>query len=101
MSAKANAQKTIEGGVETATKAFAEGAERAQDFSEQVTAIVKQAGLLGVDNFEKSVTTVADFQKKVAGATGLDWLGSVVEAQTGLVTGLSANVSAAVREVLK
>ena len=101
MSAKATAQKTIEAGVETATKTFAEGSERAQDFNEQLTAIVKQAGLIGVDNFEKSVATVADFQKKVAGATGLEWLGSVVEAQAGLLTGLSANAAAMVREVLK
>lgn len=63
--------------------------------------MVKQAGLVGVDNFEKSVVTVADFQKRLASVSWLDWPGSLVDAQAGLVTGLSANATAAVREVLK
>lgn len=95
------AQDAISATVETATATLADGAVRAQAFNDQFVAVVKQAGLLGVDNYEKSLSTIIDFQKKIAGASGLDWLGSLVEAQAGLVVGLSTTATSAAREVLK
>lgn len=101
MTTQSTAKKTIDASVSTATKAFADSAERAQDFNEKFAATIKQAGLLGLDNYEKSLATLLGFQKKAAGATGQEWLGSLVEAQADLVAGLSANATSAVREVLK
>lgn len=101
MSAKANTEKTIDASVEAVTTTLADAAERAQGVGEQLTSIVKQTGLVGVDSFEKSVAAVAELQKKVAGATGLDWLESLVDTQVGFVSGLSKKASTAARTVLE
>lgn len=101
MSAKDTAQTIIDGSVEDVTTTLTGAAEGAQRVGAQLTSVVKQAGLLGVDNVEKSVALVGDLQKKVAGATGLDWLQSLVDTQAGFVSGLSEKAAKAARTVLE
>ena len=93
--------KVVDATTERVTKAVDESAERAQNFNEKVYAAAKQASLLTLDSYEKSLGTVTEFQKKLAGASGLDWVGAVVNAQADLVSGLTATATSAAREMLK
>ena len=61
----------------------------------------KKSGVASLDAYEKALTTLVDFQQKVADASQLDWLSTVVEAQTDFVTEVSAAYTSAAREVLK
>ncbi|TQF65950.1 hypothetical protein FK531_18885 [Rhodococcus spelaei] len=97
----AGTKNVVAEGVESITKSFDENLERVQGLNEKFVDAAKLSGNLSLDTYEKTVTSVLDFQKSIAGATKLDWLTAVVDAQTSLVKGISTAATTAAREILK
>ena len=64
-------------------------------------AAAKKNGTASIDAYEKSLKTLVEFQQKAAGTSKLDWVNTVVQAQTDFVTEVSSAYTAAAREVLK
>ena len=95
------ATTTVADGVESLTKSFDENLERVQGFNEKFVDAAKLSGTLTVDAYEKTVTSVVDFNRSIAEATRLDWVTAIVDAQSSLITGISTAATTAAREILK
>ncbi len=80
---------------------FEAAADRVRDLNEKLIVTAKKSGTASLDAYEKGLTTFVDFQQKVAGASQLDWVSTVVQAQTDFLTEVSAAYTSAAREVLK
>jgi hypothetical protein len=80
---------------------FEAAADRVRDLTEKLIATAKKSGTASLDAYEKGLTNFVDFQQKVAGASQLDWVSTVVQAQTEFFTEVSAAYTAAARENLK
>ncbi|QDQ98538.1 hypothetical protein [Tomitella fengzijianii] len=66
----------------------------------RIVSVVKQAGLYGVDTYEKSLERGFGFQKKIAGITGVKPFGALVETQEKVVMGVSGAATNVLRGVL-
>ncbi|GAA4822404.1 hypothetical protein [Tomitella cavernea] len=66
----------------------------------RIVSVVKQAGLYGVETYEKSLERSFGFQKKIAGITGVKPYGSLVETQEKVVMGVSGAATNVLRGVL-
>jgi hypothetical protein len=80
---------------------FDAAADRARALNEKLIVTAKKSGTASLDAYEKGLTTFVDIQQKVAGASQLDWVSAVVQAQTDFLTEVSAAYTSAAREVLK
>ena len=80
---------------------FEAAADRVRALNEQMIAAAKKNGTASIDAYEKSLKTLVEFQKKAADATKLDWVNTVVQAQTDFISEVSAAYTTAAREALK
>jgi hypothetical protein len=80
---------------------FDEAADRIRALNEKLLDAAKQTGTVSLDAYEKALSSLVEFETKVAGATQLDWVNTVVKAQTSFLSDISAAYTAAAREVLK
>ena len=80
---------------------FEAAADRVRALNEQMIAEAKKNGTASIDAYEKSLKTLVEFQKKAADATKLDWVNTVVQAQTDFISEVSAAYTTAAREALK
>ena len=80
---------------------FDAAADRVRALNEKMIVTAKKSGVASLDAYEKALTTFVDFQQKVADTSQLDWLNTVVKAQTDFITEVSAAYTSAAREVLK
>ncbi|MGW0172296.1 hypothetical protein ACWDUM_00470 [Rhodococcus sp. NPDC003322] len=95
------AKNVVTDGVESLTRSFDENLERVQGLNEKFVDAAKLSGNLTIDAYEKAVASVLDFNTSIAGATRLDWVSAVVDAQNSLVKGISTAATTAAREILK
>jgi len=61
----------------------------------------KTAGRVALDAYESTLKSMVGFHSHIAGASQLDWVSAVVQAQTDFLTEVSAAYTSAAREVLK
>ena len=80
---------------------FDEAAGRIRVLNELLIDTVKKTGNASLDAYEQGLTDLVDFQQQVAGATQLDWVNTVVKAQTEFYGEISAAYTAVAREALK
>ncbi|PRZ41594.1 hypothetical protein CLV47_109141 [Antricoccus suffuscus] len=76
-------------------------AERIRELNEKVLTAAKQTGNLSLDAYEKTLTSLLDFEEKVAGASQLDWVSALASAHANFVTSVSTAYTNAAREALK
>jgi hypothetical protein len=82
-------------------RSFEETADRIRELNEKLLDIAKKTGNANLDAYEKALSNFVDFQQQVAGATQLDWVNTVVKAQTDFLSQISAAYTAAARDALK
>jgi hypothetical protein len=80
---------------------FEAAAERIRALNEKLLDTAKKTGNANLDAYEKALSTFVEFQQQVAGASQLDWVNTVVKAQTDFLSQISAAYTAAAREALK
>lgn len=80
---------------------FDEAADRIRALNEKLLALAKKTGNTNLDAYEKALSTFVNFEQQVAGATQLDWVNTVVKAQTDFLSQISAAYTAAARDALK
>jgi len=83
------------------SRGFDVAADRIRALNEKLIDTAKKGGTASLDAYETGLTNFVDFQQKVAGASQLDWVSAVVQAQTDFLTEVSAAYTSAAREVLK
>lgn len=88
----------------TATKTAPTDAagERIRELNEQILDAGKKVGGAYLTAYETALQSIADFQSKAAGKTGdVEWLSTVVDAQTRFTNDMSKLYVSAGRELLK
>ena len=92
---------TTDENVHDQARSFDAVADKARALNEKLMETAKSAGNDSLDAYEKAFSELVGVQRQIAGATRLDWLDTVVRAQTRFLTEISAACTTAAREVLK
>jgi hypothetical protein len=69
--------------------------------NEQFVESSKTAGLKTLDAYEKAVTGIVDFEKKVAADSQVEWISSLATAHAKVLSDMTASYTTAVRDLLK
>lgn len=80
---------------------FDAAAERIRMLNEKLLTAAKQTGNTSLDAYEKTLSSLVDFEEKVAGASQLDWVNALAKAHASFVTEVSGAYTNAMREALK
>ncbi|AYA26785.1 hypothetical protein C6369_021630 [Rhodococcus rhodochrous] len=83
------------------TKTVDEATERFQEFNAKFVDAAKQSGNLGVDTYEKAVSSLLDLQEKVVDATPVEWVADLAKAQVSFARELTTTVTSTARDLLK
>ncbi|SUE14352.1 Uncharacterised protein [Rhodococcus gordoniae] len=83
------------------TRTVDEATERFQEFNAKFIDAAKQSGNLGVDTYEKAVSSILDLQEKVAEATPVEWVAELTKAQVSFARELTTTVTSTARDLLK
>jgi hypothetical protein len=75
--------------------------ERIRDLNEQILDAGKKAGGAYLDAYEKSLRSIADYQASIAKQTDVEWISTVVDAQTRFTRELTKLYVSTGRELLK
>ncbi len=76
-------------------------ADRIRNLNERIIDSAKKAGGVYLDTYEKSLTSIADFQETVGGASGVEWVAAVANSQANFTRSMAEAYTSAAREVLK
>ncbi len=80
--------------------AFEAAAQRIRDLNEKMIDGSKAAGLTSLDAYEKALTSLVDFEHKVAGASQLEWVSALATTHATFVQDVSAAYTKAARDLL-
>ncbi len=80
--------------------AFEDAAARVRELNERIIAGSKAAGLTTLDAYEKALTSLVDFEQKVAGASQLDWVTALAQTHATFVQDVTAVYTKAARDLL-
>ena len=80
--------------------AYEDAAQRIRDLNERIVESSKAAGLTTLDAYEKALTSIVDFEQKVAGASQLDWVTALAATYTTFVQDVSSAYTKAARDLL-
>ncbi len=75
-------------------------AQRIRGLNKQVLARASAVGAGAVDDYEKALQDMADFETKIAGSSQLDWLQAVAQSHAKFVTDLASMYANAIRSGL-
>jgi hypothetical protein len=81
--------------------AYEEGAERVRDLNERIIEAARKTGTAYLDAYEKSLRSIAEYEEKLAEATPVEWLGTLLNAQAEFVREVSKAATASAHEILK
>jgi hypothetical protein len=95
------ATTTTNGSAKDLAGGFEQAADRLRDLNEKLIETAKKSGGASLDAFEKGLSSFVDLQHKAADATQLEWVTTIVKAQTGFLSEISAAYTTAAREALK
>jgi hypothetical protein len=79
---------------------YEDAAQRIRDLNERIIESSKAAGLTTIDAYEKALTSIVDFEQKVAGASQLDWVSALAATYTTFVQDVSSAYTKAARDLL-
>lgn len=69
--------------------------------NEQLVESSKGAGLKTVDAYEKVVTAIAEFEKKVASDSQVEWVSAIASTHAKALSDMTVSYTTAVRDLLK
>jgi hypothetical protein len=92
---------TTNGSAKDLASGFDQATDRVRALNEKLIDTAKKTGGASLDAYEKALSSLVDFQQKAAGASQLDWVSTMVNAQTTFLTEISAAYTTAAREALK
>ena len=76
-------------------------ADRIRDLNERIIESSKKAGNTYLDIYEKTLTSIADYQEKVGEQSQVDWVSTIANAQASFTRDLAGAYSSAARSLLK
>ncbi len=77
------------------------GIEQWQVLSSRVAETSRKAGLVYLDSYERTVTTAADLEERIAASTSNEWIASLAGAHADFTRELAKAQTGAARELLK
>lgn len=83
------------------TPDFDAAAERIRQLNEKVIAAAKQSGNISLDAYERTLSSLVEFEEKVADASQLEWVSAMAKAHAGFVADVSNAFTSAARDTLK
>jgi len=78
-----------------------ETADRIRALNEKLIDATKNAGGASLDAYEKALTSLLDFENKVAGGTQLEWISALAKSHTDFVSEVTSAYTKAARDLLK
>jgi len=78
-----------------------ESVKRIKEMNERMIESSKSAGRVALDDYEKALQSMLDFQEKVAGGSQLDWVSALANTHAHFMQDVSAAFIKATREALK
>jgi hypothetical protein len=75
--------------------------DRISRLNAQIVTSATSVGSNAVDGYEKALTDLAAFERKITGATQLEWVKAIAATHTQFVTGLASTYANAARAVLR
>lgn len=85
----------------SAEHAVDDAAERIRELNERILTSVKKTGSAAVDSNERALHTIADFQEKVGGASPVEWVRPIAQAQAQFTRDLAEAYADGARSLLK
>jgi hypothetical protein len=76
-------------------------AERVRELNERIIASSKKAGVAYLDTYERALTSIVEFQDKVADASQVEWFSALVTAQADFTRDMAKLYTSAARDLLK
>ena len=76
-------------------------ADRIRDLNERIIESSKKAGNTYLDIYEKTLKSIADYQKKVGEQSDVEWVTTIANAQAGFTRDLAGAYTSAARSLLK
>ena len=92
---------TTDESVQDHSRNFDAVADRVRALNEKLMETAKSAGNDSLDAYERAFAEFVGVQRQIAGTTRLEWVDTVVRAQTTFLTEISAAYATAAREALK
>ncbi len=80
---------------------FKAATESFKDLNEKWTESSKNAGLLTLDAYEKALTSIVDFEKKVASDSDREWVSALATTHAKVISDMTSSYTTAVRGLLK
>jgi hypothetical protein len=84
-----------------ATQSFEEAADRLRDLNERIIESSRKAGQSYVDAYEKTLTSIADFQDRIGKSSQVEWISTLAHAQADFTRNWAEAYTTAARNVLK
>ena len=78
-----------------------ETAERVRELNERIIDASNRGGQVYLDAYERTLKSIADFEERVAGASQVEWITTIANAQANLTRELAEAYTQAGRDVLK
>lgn len=72
-----------------------------RDLNERWMESSRSAGLVTLDAYEKALTSIADFEKKVASDSQVEWVSTLASTHAKLLSDMTASYTKAARDLLK
>lgn len=95
------ATTTASNGAKDLASGLDESAEKIGALNAKLVDSAKKAGTASLNAYDKALATVVALQEQAAGATRVDWVTTVIKAQTSYLTEVSTAYTRAAREALK
>jgi hypothetical protein len=80
---------------------FEEATQGLHALNEKLVESSKTAGLKTLDAYEKAVKGIADFEKKAASDSQVEWVSTLATAHAKVLSDMTASYTTAVRDLLK
>ena len=84
-----------------ATQSFEEAADRLRDLNERIIESSRKAGQSYIDAYEKTLTSIADFQDRIGKSSQIEWISTLAHAQADFTRNWAEAYTTAARNVLK
>lgn len=81
--------------------AFEDSADRIRELNEKLIQLAKETGQGTLDTYEKSLQSMLDFEKSLAGRSQLDWVTALANTHAKFVQDLTGFYIKAARDALK
>ncbi len=88
-------------GKQNVNKTTEETAERVRELNERIIDASNRGGQVYLDAYERTLKSIADFEERVAGASQVEWITTIANAQANLTRELAEAYTQAGRDVLK